>query len=730
MLDTGRIRVLVCVICGLPNLLCMAEDASLQVNNGGFEELDSATSFANAWTPEIGGEADARVVSDDQVFHGGSRSIRIENRSPLQAFVFAAFRGTPIPVEPDVTYVVRFWAKGKSAKSCYVGVSFSSGGDRRQYLASGDFDWREFACTFTVPEKASSIVIRFACDDVTEGFWVDDVTVERSPLKLANLREKKYRKPFRGVFPRSKGGVSSHLLVCDCTQESLEMRRLLSALQGLVNRQNPQIYLINPTNPPQYDLDWLHYMQDKGYTGSEQAVEPEDLMERFQRAYRGAVVYDEALPGTINAAFMLAGHENLLPATAELAADLNLPVIIDLRGKWTRNVDTYRYVYDKYRHEICRHVLSWIYPGTDNTCARDYMVEFNIFSFWVSSYADNEPGADPAAEEAFLNELLADTPANIPVMGWPMYGDNKGIQEYTGVRWLSEYGKFVPGTEFCSNLSVHTAIHPDNDLFRQKTRELTPVALEKDKAYVATSIMDSGDALWYWQFHQRKIWADPVRGSVPVGWCMNITLYDTLPLVLQWYYENATPNDEFFAALSGLGYMNTQVYASRFRPEDRERIWKEYVSLTDRYCRRLDIRGIGLYNGSWGEKTPPDSETFARFVQGMKNLDYILADLGRHENVTPQNAAYKIGQTAVFHTLTRFQVWSSSAEVNRNDMAKANAWLLDEIKGHTPPQRPAFLSAMAISWYYYPSWLKDLKDKLPLDYIAVTPAQLADLYRR
>lgn len=36
---------------------------------------------------------------------------------------------------------------------------------------------------------------------------------------------------------------------------------------------------------------------------------------------------------------------------------------------------------------------------------------------------------------------------------------------------------------------------------------------------------------------------------------------------------------------------------------------------------------------------------------------------------------------------------------------------------------------MAISWYYAPSWLKDLQSKLPPHYQVVSPADLAHLYR-
>jgi hypothetical protein len=113
----------------------------------------------------------------------------------------------------------------------------------------------------------------------------------------------------------------------------------------------------------------------------------------------------------------------------------------------------------------------------------------------------------------------------------------------------------------------------------------------------------------------------------------------------------------------------------------------------------------------------------------MTGLDYIVADLGRHSNITADNANYLLGQTAVFHTLTQFQVWSSSAETVRDNMEKDNAWLLDEIRKNTPPARPGFMSAMAISWYYFPTWFKDLQEKLGPDYVVVSPADLARLYR-
>jgi hypothetical protein len=388
------------------------------------------------------------------------------------------------------------------------------------------------------------------------------------------------------------------------------------------------------------------------------------------------------------------------------------------------------------------HILAWYYPEMDGQYARDYLIQNNIFTFWVSKRGDRMEGADPEAEEEFVHELFAATPGNVPVLGWPNYADIHGVSEYSGVRWCSEYGKFVPGTQFCSNLSVHSAIRPPEGVLREvpntnrassEGREKDPggsglsTKLERDKIYVAVNILESGDSIWYWQLYQRKVWDDPARGSVPIGWSTNITMYDAAPLVLEWYYEHATPNDRFFAALSGLGYMNTQTYASRFQPADRERIWDEYVRLTGEYCRRLGIHGIELYNGSWAERTPPNEDVFRHFA-GIEGIEYILADLGRHEMIDPSNANDILNGVPVFHTLTRFRVWSSSVEVTKQDRDESIDWLVNEILENSPRERPGFVSAMAISWYFFPSWIKDLEERLPEEYVLVGPDDLARLF--
>ena len=696
------------------------------VINPGFEGVDGGTGFAEGWIRGYGPGTQASAAVDDTVCHQGQRSLRIADATPTEAYRYAIVNTGWVEVEAETTYTIRFWARGRKVGKCFVGAALEGAGEHRQALPVGDFEWQALTCRVTTPEGCRRMSVQFVADGVTDALWLDDVSLERSALQLANIREARYPRPFSGWFPRTPGPVPAQLVVADVSGQSPDVNALLVALQGIVNRNGPRLYLINPTNPAGYDEMWLQYMREKGYTGPEERLQdPLEAIQRFRKRVRGLIVWDPELPGSVHAAWMLAGLEDALPASPEMAGKVGLPIVEDLRGRWRRNVDAYRYVYDKHWGEMCHHLLAWEYPGNTSLSSRDTMVQHKVFMFWVSSYTDREKGADPPAEREFAEELLSKTPGNVPVMGWPMYLD-KGIEEYTAVRLLSEYGKWVPGTGFSSNISVHSAIHPRPEVFRQafRARPPAPVRLERDKVYLSVNILDSGDAQWYWQLYQRGIWADPARGSLPIGYGMNVTLLDTLPLVAQWYYENMTPADSFF----GLLYMNVPVYASRFCREDRARIWGQYVRWLDRYRRRLDMDGIELYNGgSSGPSAPP--EVLQRFTRGMRGLGYILADLGRHPETTPANANALLDGTAVFHTLTNFRVWTGSEDLVQRKMESENAWLLGEIKANTPSSRPGFMSAMAVSWSYYPAWLKDLQGKLPPEYVVVSPGEMARLMR-
>ena len=318
----------------LVSLPAMPTTSNLVVPNGGFENVNAKTGLPDRWHIGFGKTTKATIELDEMVVHSGRRSLRLTDATPNAPYNFGQAASQQLAVKPSTTYLVQFFTKGKNVSKCYVGVNFEgTGGQSRQTVPAGTYDWQEQTFRFTTPLDCKSISVHFATDDVTDALWVDDVTLALSSHQLANLAERRYLKDFPGMFPRTLGSVPEHLLVVDATQ-SADATMLLAALQGIVNRKGPRLYLLNRTDPHNQDEVWLRYMQEKGYTGHEERLDGyKAAIQRFRDEITGVIIYDPQLPGSLNAAWMLAGLKNALPASPQTAAKLGLPVVEDLRGR-------------------------------------------------------------------------------------------------------------------------------------------------------------------------------------------------------------------------------------------------------------------------------------------------------------------------------------------------------------------------------------------------------------
>jgi hypothetical protein len=701
--------------------------------NGGFEQIDPATKEPLGWVTDVSKGTQATIQVDDTVAHSGQRSIKVTDQSPTGPWLYAYVRSPLVPCEAETTYDITFWAKARNLRNSSVGVDLATGDSFREKLPAGTYDWQQITLTVATEPGQRELSVHFVIEGVTEALWIDDVSISLSSHRRAGLTERQYPKPFPGMFPCSGGKVSRHLLVCDTTGLPDEIIRPLAALQGIVNRTNPRIYLINKvTDPARVDEMWLAYMKEKGYTEQEERIaDPVELIRRFRTEIAGVLIIDPELPGSINAAWMLAGLKNALPVNPQMAQMLGLPVVMDLRGRWKRNVDAYRYIYDHYWERMCHHVLAWQFPPSKRFQTQDYLVEFKVFQFWVSSPDDHEKGGDPKAEMDFAHEILANTPGGIPVFGWPA-GDDPNytyITEYMFSHLVSEYGKFIPGTDLNSNASVHSAIHltAADGVLKQKSRELPcKVKLENDKVYVAFSIMD-GDGTSVWEGWWQHIFADPLRGTVPLGYGMELCTIDIMPLVQRWYYEHATPAEAFY----GLVYINEPVFANRFRKEDRERIWNRWIHYVDDHCRKLDLDAIEvLWSGVRRPNLPHDG-ILSRYTRGIKHLNYIMAELGRstRADIPTDECTYLLDDTVVFHTVNNIHVWAANENFSTWTMERENAYILDELARFAPQRHPAFINVLGLCWRYNATWVDDLRKKLPPNYVLVRPGDLASLYR-
>ncbi|TDE26579.1 hypothetical protein E1295_44120, partial [Nonomuraea mesophila] len=141
---------------------------------------------------------------------------------------------------------------------------------------------------------------------------------------------------------------------------------LLTTLQGVVNRRNPRLYF--NFNKENFDVPWLDSLGAR-ITRHDNAL---DLVARYGRHARGAILHDPDVPDSVNIATTLAGLEGAVAATAEQAAEYGFKTITDLRGKFKPDdvLGTYRWQLDNL-FPRCTHALLSGLPPTRTVSVED-----------------------------------------------------------------------------------------------------------------------------------------------------------------------------------------------------------------------------------------------------------------------------------------------------------------------------------------------------------------------
>jgi hypothetical protein len=194
---------------------------------------------------------------------------------------------------------------------------------------------------------------------------------------------------------------------------------------------------------------------------------------------------------------------------------------------------------------------------------------------------------------------------------------------------------------------------------------------------------------------------------------------------MEWFYDQAMPNDFFYVALSGAGYNHP--YRGLFgKVKDPETAWKDYLSQTRSYMRRMGLRDLQLYTDAWRpfDRKRTDAVTL-RFVEGIPDLRSIVLGMGRDEGINAENGNYFLGRrpTLVSHCLTR---WDPS--YGQRTKEQNIAWLVNEIKTHAPARRPGFMHAAVLSWAYDPTEYVEVVRRLGPEYVPVTIAEYVRLF--
>lgn len=132
-----------------------------------------------------------------------------------------------------------------------------------------------------------------------------------------------------------------HLDVVDLTQTSGDINLLFATLEGLINRKEPRIYLIEG-KLEEGKMTWLNEIK----VPYKVHKDPWTVLKKYFREVKGTIIYDPELLDTTNVATTLAGLRDGVVVSPELAAKLSaapyrLPVLEDLRGRFDSALDAY-----------------------------------------------------------------------------------------------------------------------------------------------------------------------------------------------------------------------------------------------------------------------------------------------------------------------------------------------------------------------------------------------------
>ena len=493
---------------------------------------------------------------------------------------------------------------------------------------------------------------------------------------------------------------AKELQVADVRALSKDQRILLTSLQGIVNRKQPRIFLATSDD----DLFWLKVMQQQGATGTPATVsDPMTLVAMFRSEIQGAVVADPKVYVSPDIAVDLAGLDDVVIATPELASQLGLPIVDDLRGKFHDDAEALAYARTQLLPRANPYLSICIDPAILDSGAIDHIIAGRGLAFWVTGpKSQGLPGANAGAERAELERTLAAMPLCAAVHGFWWHGDGVGLQEPDGVGLASSYGKVTTVSDYTGNFSVYEGIRVPS--LKQKARPAPP-ALDRSKVYVALTMSD-GDNLCTWRGYFRKYFQDPARGTIPVGWGMAPTLLDCAPVMARWYYEQASAQDEFICDVSGVGYMYPSKWGTKL--QDREGAFREFYRWTDQYMGRMDMKTIRLMDVG--------KDDIARAGRDLPSVKFMMPDYG-YQNVWDYDGmTYSLpGGQSVFRAVTD---------------GSGPDHLASQISHHAGGNRPAFVNAFIWNWGSKLGDLKTLQAKLGSEYVFVTPSQLDALYRQ
>jgi hypothetical protein len=327
-------------------------------------------------------------------------------------------------------------------------------------------------------------------------------------------------------------------------------------------------------------------------------------------------------------------------------------------------------------------LLIGLSPDLHQASLREYATAIGAATVWL------DPSVD--GESQLLNSFLSTMPPGSNYMGW-------WPQEGPGVDRVSQYGITTIASDYCTNLTVHSGMPRTINV-----KPIPPKPVLQNKIYVAF-IMSDGDNLQYVEHLMRKLWNNPDRGSVPMGWTLSPAMVDAMPGALNFLHQSATVNDNLISGPSGYGY----TYPNSWPDQNA---LNQFVAKTEEYNRRAGLRVVTVWNQITGGINQSVGQTYATYAPTL---------LG----VTAQNTG---GPLSIYNnSLPGFPLSCNYCAQQQN----VKDFIATAAAGWDGAE-PRFIIIQAQPWQnMQPTDFKAVANSLSSDYIVVRPDHIFQLIR-
>lgn len=462
----------------------------------------------------------------------------------------------------------------------------------------------------------------------------------------------------------------------DDTVAQYDLFRFTACLQGLLNREKPQLHILWE---PQ-DQFWLDYITSEGKFLHGETLVDIDSVSVVCHIYRdfirkcGIVLWDEKVPSTLNAATTACAIDGVLPLRAgSLAQELvqkltGAEVKLDLTDRFTgegtiwetdekstgsKKCDAYVWALNKYMDKCADDLLflsldgaSWAedrpyYPDMGNAFVpnMDYAVSRRAFVFDLFSFNDEAPCDDPdqpvGTDYAMLTRILraqydkTNGQKMTTLCGFNPWHvkytvcKNKGSHREVESEWhlseiLTAYNCVkdadAAGYTGLANASVYRH-YPLKEKYTNRKPKPPKEGYSKDKTYILFYVGDYDAASWTARFIPRW-YKDPALGKNPLMWCFNPNLSDRIPMAFDFIYDHYTDNDYFEAGDSGAGYNNPRLLYPPRIYSDLPSAVETNVAHNTKYFEKFDLSVIGFVINSVYKTDTHQMYDLARFAKG------------------------------------------------------------------------------------------------------------------